>query len=50
MTDKTKHDIKLSELEMRLIKETIETASYLGIHSDTVSAIRRKMKIKKDKK
>ena len=48
MGDNTKHKIKLSELQMRLIKESVEATKYLGIHSDHVSKVRRKMTVKDD--
>lgn len=43
-----KHRIKLSELEMRLIKESVEATNFPGIHSYIVSRVRRKMTVKKD--
>jgi len=49
MSENTKHKIKLSELQMQLILETIEKTAYQGIHSDVVSGIRKKMTIKPSK-
>jgi len=46
MSDDTKHKIKLSELEMRMVKESVEATAYLGIYSGTVFKIRKKMTIK----
>lgn len=46
MPDNSKHKIKLSEIEMRMIKESVENIAYLGIHSKTVSSIRKKMTVK----
>lgn len=48
MADDTKHKIKLTEFAMKLIKETVEKTSYLGIHSETVSYVRKKMTIKEE--
>ena len=47
MSEKTKHKIKLSELEMQLITEAVENTSFFGKHSYTVSSVRKKMTIKK---
>lgn len=49
MSENTKHEITLTELQMRLILETIEKTSYQGIHSDVVSVIRKKMTVKPPK-
>ncbi len=46
MSDDTKHKIKLSELEMQLILESVNATGYAGIHSDVVSRIRKKMTVK----
>lgn len=47
MSEDAKHKIKLSELEMKLILESVNSTGYAGIHSDLVSRIRRKMTIKR---
>ena len=39
-----KQKIKLSELEKKLILDSLNASSYLGSHSDLVSKIRKKMK------
>lgn len=46
MSDNSKHKVKLSEIEMRMIKESVENTAYLGRHSETVSKIKKKMTIK----
>lgn len=40
--------IKLSELEKRLILESVNNTPYQGIHSDVVSKVRKKMAPKPD--
>ncbi len=46
MSNDTKHKIKLTELQMQLILETINKTPYLGIHSTIISNIRKKMTVK----
>ena len=50
MTIEKKYETKLTEVEMELIKETVEKTAYLGIHSETVTSVRKKMTRKKSKK
>lgn len=35
--------VEFSEIQMQLIKETIEKTPYLGVYSDEISSIREKM-------
>ncbi len=49
MDENIKHKIKLTELEMQLIREAVENTSFFGRFSDEISSIRKKMKIKPPK-
>lgn len=41
-----KHKIKLNEIEMQMILETVKKTAYLGEHSEIISNVKRKMTIK----
>ena len=45
-----RHQRSLTEVEMKLILDSVNASTYLGLHSDTVSKVRKKMTIKDPKK
>lgn len=42
------HTIKLTDIERRLLLETVDTSTYAGKLSDIVSSIRSKLKVEED--